>query len=105
MTATPYPLHWPQGFPRAKRREEGRFRTSFDNALKNVKRSLSAFAEDSRRRIENPILSSNIDSNPLAAEQSIDDPGVAVWFVWDGQQVCIPVDRYTTPASNLQAIH
>jgi len=28
-----------------------------------------------------------------------------VWFVWDGEQRCIPVDRYTTPAANLQAVH
>jgi hypothetical protein len=33
------------------------------------------------------------------------DPGVAVWFTWDGLSVCIPVDRYLTVAANLQAIH
>jgi hypothetical protein len=33
------------------------------------------------------------------------DPGVAVWFTWDGMQVCIAVDRYQKVASNLQAIH
>ena len=28
-----------------------------------------------------------------------------MWFTWDGEQRCIPVDRYDTPAANLQAIH
>jgi hypothetical protein len=33
------------------------------------------------------------------------DPGVAVWFTWDGLGVCIAVDRYQTVEANLQAIH
>jgi hypothetical protein len=103
MSASPYPLSWPQGFPRWKgARERGAFKTDFDRAVHNVKRSLALFAADSGRKIETPILSSNV--NPLAME-SITDPGVAVWFRWDGVQVCIPVDRYQSPASNLQAIH
>ncbi|WP_371815084.1 J domain-containing protein [Bradyrhizobium sp. CCBAU 51753] len=53
------------------------------------------------------MLSSNIDLNPLTENtgKRPADPGVAVWFSWDGLQVCIPVDRYETPAANLQAIH
>ena len=30
---------------------------------------------------------------------------MAAWFTWEGEQLCIAVDRYTTPAANLQAIH
>lgn len=33
------------------------------------------------------------------------DPGVAAWFPWDGEQRCIPVDRYQSVEGNLQAIH
>ncbi len=33
------------------------------------------------------------------------DPGIAIWFSWDGAQMCIAVDRYATPAANLQAIY
>src|SRR5215472_1084724 len=99
---SPYPLQWPQGFRRTTTRERGAFRTSFDTALANVRRSLMLFAQDSGRKIVDPILSSNM--NPLGGEE-VKDPGVAVWFVWDNIQVCIAVDRYATPASNLQAVH
>lgn len=96
-----YPLHWPQGFPRSKVREGSRFKTGYDSALKNVQTSLRLFASDSGRRLEHAIMSSNMTLTGLAGN----DPGVAVWFVWDGLQVAIPVDRYNTVAANLQAVH
>lgn len=100
MTAA-YPLSWPEGFPRSQRRETGRFKTTLSAALTNVRDSLRLFAGDSGKRVENVVLSSNVS---LGMEKPT-DPGVAVWFVWDGEQRCIPVDRYDTPAANLQAIH
>lgn len=51
--------------------------------------------------ISDAILSSNmslLDRLPV-------DAGVAVWFRWDGLQLCIPCDRYLTTAANLQAVH
>lgn len=46
-------------------------------------------------------MSSNVTlgaSNPA-------DPGVAVYFTWDELPLVIPVDRYSSVAGNLQAIH
>ncbi|WP_315705004.1 MULTISPECIES: J domain-containing protein [unclassified Bradyrhizobium] len=103
-----FPLQWPAGFPRWKNgRTGGSFKTDFDTALRNVRKSLELFAKDSGKKVDEPVLSSNVDFNPLTTGSSRrpSDPGVAVWFVWDGLQVCIPVDRYDTPAANLQAIH
>lgn len=108
MTVKSYPLQWPPGFPRWKgSRIGGSFRTDFETALRNVRKSLEAFAKDSGKAISDPVLSSNIDMNPLTANtgKRPADPGVAVWFTWDGLPVCIPVDRYDSPAANLQAIH
>jgi hypothetical protein len=108
MSVSAYPLQWPAGFPRWKSgRGASAFRTDFEGALRNVRKSLEAFAKDSGKAITSPVLSSNIDLNPLTQNSGTrpTDPGVAVWFVWDGLQVCIPVDRYDTPAANLQAIH
>jgi len=98
---TAYPLTWPDGFPRAPRREKGQFRTTLPGALKNVRDSLRLFGSDSGRAITDVVLSSNV----TLGEERPKDPGVAVWFVRDGEQRCIPVDRYDTPAANLQAIH
>lgn len=108
MSVSAFPLHWPPGFPRWTRGRAGNpFRTDFDGALRNVRKSLDAFAKDSGKKITDPVLSSNIDMNPLTANTGNRpaDPGVAVWFTWDELSVCIPVDRYDSPAANLQAIH
>lgn len=102
MSVNTYPLQWPAGFPRSKSRERSKFRTSFDDARKNVAKSLIAFGTDSNKAISDPALSTNVD---MLGRVKDNDPGVAVWFVWDGMQICIPVDRYQTAAENLQAIH
>ena len=96
-----YPLTWPPGFQRTKFREPGRFKTTLAGALKNVQDSLRLFARDSGKKLESLVISSNV----TLGEQRPDNPGVAVWFIWDGLQVCIPVDRYQSVAANLQAIH
>lgn len=101
MSISAYPLAWPATFPRAKYREDGRFKTALPNAIKNVQGSLRNFASDSGKKLDGLVISSNVTLGVDAPA----DPGVSVWFVWDGMQVCIPVDRYRTVASNLQAIH
>lgn len=101
MSATAFPLTWPPGFPRMQRREDGRFKTSIEAALKNVEASLRLFGSDSRKPVSGVIISSNF----TLGVRSPADPGVAVYFTWDGMQVCIPVDRYSSLAANLQAIH
>lgn len=101
MTVPAYPLQWPESMPRSKAREKGAFKTTLSGAIFNVKESLRLFANDSKRKMEEVVISSNVS----LGEEKPADPGVAVWFTWDGLQVCIPVDRYLTVASNLQAIH
>ncbi len=94
-------MAWPPTFPRAKSRDRGAFKTSLTGALSNVEKSLSAFARDSGKKLENMVLSSNVTLGKARPS----DPGVAVWFVWDGMSVCVAVDRYLTVEANLQAIH
>ena len=101
MAAQAYPLQWPDHIPRSRAKENSRFRTGYDQAMKNVVGSLRGFASDGGKPVTEAVMSSNMDLlNTKPA-----DPGVAVWFKWDGMSVCIPVDRYATPAENLQAIH
>lgn len=101
MTATAFPLCWPDTIPRSKVREKGAFKTTLTGAIANVKDSLRLFGTDSRKTLGSEVISSNV----TLGENTPADPGVAVWFTWDGLQVCIPVDRYLTVAANLQAIH
>ena len=97
----PFPLAWPDGQNRTRYRDRSQFRTKLDGAIKNVRDSLRLFAADSGKamgRVEVTCNASLMGNTPA-------DPGVAVWFVWDGQTRCIAVDRYPTVAENLQAIH
>lgn len=89
MSATAYPLTWPETMPRQKDREKGQFRTTLSGALGNVRESLHAFARDSGKAIGSLVISSNVTLGVTKP----DDPGVAVWFTWDGLQVRIPVDQ------------
>jgi hypothetical protein len=98
---TAYPLAWPGGFPRTKIREKGSFKTTLAGALENVQRSLRLFGTDSGKPISGVVMSSNVTLGGLATN----DPGVAVYFAWEGLSVCVPVDRYQSVAANLQAIH
>lgn len=96
-----YPLAWPELFPRSQRRTSSQFKTGLSGALKNVRGALDAFGRDSGKKVEEVVISSNVS----LGEERPKDPGVAVWFRWDGLQVCIPVDRYEKPEDNLQAIY
>lgn len=98
-----YPLQWPDHIERSKTRESGRFRTSLNGALKNVREELHRFGRDSGKPIKDADIS--ITSNATLGDSKPSDPGVAIWFTWDGMPICIPVDRYTTVESNLQAIY
>lgn len=96
-----YPLYWPANFPRTAKRSSGTFKTSLAAALKNVQNSLKLFSKDSGKKLDDLVISSNV----TLGAQNPKESGVAVWFTWDGLQVCIPVDRYEKVESNLQAIH
>lgn len=101
MTIQAYPLQWPQQFPRAGKKDASRFNTTLPAALRKVQDSLRLFAKDSGKVLGSVVISSNYS---LGTENPA-DPGVAVYFMWDGLHVCIPVDRYPKIADNLTAIH
>ncbi len=97
----PYPLQWPDNIRRSHPRIKSQFRTGLTGAMNNVRASLAKFANDSKRKVDNVVISSNV----TLGEQRPNDPGVAVWFTWDGDLRCIAVDRYNKVECNLQAIH
>ena len=99
---TPFPLAWPDHIPRWKgARQSGQFRTSLAGAMKNVEDSLRHFGSDSGKPVKNVVVSSNV----TLGQSKPDDPGVAIWFEWDGLPIVIPVDRYAKVEANVQAIH
>lgn len=104
MTISAFPLSWPDAFPRHKgNRESSQFRTGLTTALENARKSLIAFGRDSSIPVEENsiVFSSNVGG---LGQSSPADPGIALWFKWDGAMRCIAVDRYGKPEANLQAI-
>ena len=95
MTIPAYPVQWPEGLPRNERRATSAFKTSLSGALANVRDSLRLFGSDSGQPVSEVVISSSVSIGELKPA----DPGVAVWFIWDGEH------RYPKPEDNLQAIH
>ena len=64
--------------------------------------SVRLFGTDPGKTVTEVIPSSNVTG---IAGKAAADPGVAVWFTWQGEYRCIAVDRYSKVEWNLQAIH
>lgn len=95
-----FPLHWPPGMPRNKSRGTSRFKTTLPSALDNVDYELRRFGNDTGKRVENVMISSNYS----LSTRNPTDGGVACYFRWDNIDCCIAVDRYERIEANLQAI-
>lgn len=96
-----YPLDWPAHWPRTAKPGNSAFRTTMAGALENVRKSLALFGDDSGQKVTEVVISSNVS----LGDQRPKDPGVAIYFTWDGLPTCIAVDRYAKVEDNLQAIH
>lgn len=102
---TAYPLAWPNGWPRtdARKRQPSRFSP---NGL--TSEAQETLWELQRLGARNGVISTNIelrrDGLPYTGRRSPDDPGVAVYFTYEGRQQCIPCDRWSTVEENLRAV-
>ena len=95
-----YPLQWPLQWTRTTNPKSSQFKTKLATALQNVKTELRLFAENSKKPINDIVISSNV----TLGAQNPKDAGVAIYFEWDGIETCIAVDRYKKVEENLQAI-
>jgi hypothetical protein len=102
MAAEAYPLAWPAGWPRAKRKSQAAFKATFANARDDLMRELRLMGA------RYPILSSNVplrrDGLPYAGQREPEDPGVAVYFMWQGKQMTFACDRWDKVKDNVRAI-
>jgi DnaJ-like protein len=124
---TAYPLAWPAGVARSKSRESARFHgtkteTSSYSApgqapttwKRKTPLTLAAardavLAELQRLEAREPVVISTnmrtrLDGLPAGGQAEPADPGVAVYFMLDGSETCIAIDRFDRVADNLRAI-
>jgi len=101
-----YPLDWPTGWPRTQpqHREQSRFKVSRSRAIDHL------FTELRRLGANNPKISSNIETYEQGGKQipyanrTVDDPGIAVYFEYNGKTHSMACDKWQTPKSNIRAI-
>ncbi len=97
-----YPLSWPALWPRCDTPEWSRFDTSLSKARDGLSRELALLGA------RNVVISSNarlLKNGDIAGRQSrVEDTGVAVYFDLNGEQRCIPCDRWNLLEENIQAV-
>ncbi len=93
-TPSAYPLAWPPGWPRTVSRQPWPRSPNLPAALAEAQKELRLLGA------RNVVLNSNVT---LGAERP-QDPGVVAYATYDGMQIAIPCDRWTTVAGNLRAI-
>lgn len=116
---TAYPLSWPAGWTRTEPRDRGRSRfTRRGNATDYGYRpqrqiTIAEGCDDIMRELDRMgatevILSTNLrlrqDELPYSNQKEPEDPGVAVYFTWDGEQRSVACDSWDRVADNLRAV-
>jgi hypothetical protein len=100
--ADAYPLAWPGGWPRTKRRERSRFGGRFANVRDELMREICLLGG---RYI---VLSTNVplrrDGLPYANQAEPSDPAVAVYFERRGRQMVFACDKWDRTKDNMRAI-
>lgn len=126
VSTTAYPLCWPTAWPKTPnhKRQRARFyqlKTRYvtygdgssharkDRAEASVKTARDdVFAELRRLGARSVVISSNVelrlDGLPYSNRREPEETGVAVYFIRDGRQQCIPCDKWDRVADNLTAI-
>lgn len=102
MSINQYPLQWPAGWKRTQDPEYSRFKPGSPlNEAQEVYHELGMLGAT------NVVVSSNMqyraDGLPYT-RQSVSDTGVAVYFTLDGEEQCIPCDKWVKLEENLRAI-
>ena len=100
---TAYPLAWPAQYPRAKHLRTSAFdKHPFGRCRNTLKRELTNLGA------KQIVLSSNVplkqDGDPYARFGTIEDRGVAVYFVYKGKTTVLACDTYDRIECNVWAI-
>lgn len=111
----PFPLQWPESWPRTPSDHRLRSKFGFKNSGQVSFSQALSFLRDELGRLGaiNAAITSDLptrhDGTPYAPGRAVPDPGVAVWFVLpdangNQQERVMPCDRWLTHAENMYAI-
>ena len=99
-----YPLQWPIGWKRSKRPEWARF------GEHTVAKAIGYLMDELRLLgASRVVISSNLklklDGLPYSSQRQPEDAGVAVYFMLNGNEQCIPCDQWKRVEHNMWAIY
>lgn len=97
-----YPLQWPGHWPRTAAPQTAKFKTPFSYARDQLLRELDLLGAS------DVVISTNMmvrqDGLLYAKQRMPEDRGVAVYFKLNGEEQCIPCDKWLHVHDNLQAV-
>lgn len=103
QSAQAFPLHWPAGFQRTKRRQPARFRSTPGRSVSIIQREIELMDGKSIVISTNVPVKRDGTFYQSANISKIEDPGVAVYFVLDGEQRVVACDRWDRLHDNVHA--
>lgn len=99
-----YPLQWPAGWPRTQNPKSSAFRPGSPHGeAVDIGRQLRLM--QATKIVINSNMMYKNDGTPYARQGNIEDTGVAVYFTLNGEQQCIPCDKWRALGENLRAIN
>lgn len=105
-----YPLEWPPGWPRTNpgKRQRSQFGGGWNKGVTTARGIQDVLEELRRLKAKSVVISTNVelrlDGLPYSNRRDPDDPGVAAYFTLDGNEQCIPCDKWDRVGDNLRAI-
>lgn len=103
---TTYPLCWPIGYKKTPswKRHNSRFNQTMSNAQKHLRNEVARL--QGRGLIVSTNLRLKLDGKLYASDLSkkIDEPGVAIYFKYNGRQVSMCCDQYKAVWENVYAL-
>jgi len=103
MSSKQFPLQCPAGWKRTQEPERSRFEPHSASS-----EGYRIFKELERLGATSIVISSNMeyksDGTPYARQLHLNDTGVAVYFYLDGEEQCIPCDKWISVEENMRAI-
>lgn len=97
-----FPLQWPAGRPRAKRRHDARFKSSLAKARDHLMDEIRLLG--GRQAILSSNLELRLDGLPYANQRSPADSGIAVYFTYKNAQHCFACDDWRRVEDNVRAV-
>ncbi len=97
-----HPLHWPEGRPRARRRQHAQFKTNMGAARDHLMNEIRLLG--GKQAVLSSDLELRLDGLPYASQREPEDCGIAVYFTYKDKQHCFACDDWYRVRDNVRAI-